>query len=310
MAEAERAEARARLGRLVGGALIGVAAFVGAAAADTISFPLTLDPTIPNAWVVATYIHQCGGCVADQSDEETYLGGLPVAAAGYFYVVTGGGGAFSALDNGALGVNAYGYADGAGTGSHSYMIVNVPFSGSGMVTVHFEVDGSESVGRSDVASTGNVFQASVTYQMLDASTHAVLGTGGASFSGCDPLSWCNQTLLSFPIDLSTSFSIEQPSLVQLYFALFAGSNGFAHVAAQTGLIAIDLAPGVTMDSSSGFLSTPGDPGLAPEPSSASLSLASVAALAVGAARARRVRSGRYPATPLAAGASTNSSFMR
>jgi hypothetical protein len=44
-----------------------------------------------------------------------------------------------------------------------------------------------------------------------------------------------------------------------------------------------------MDSSSGFLTTAADPGLAPERSSTSLSLASDAALAIAAARARCMR---------------------
>jgi hypothetical protein len=280
----------AELSGCASGALVLVLAFAGAAAAGTVSFPITLDPTIPNAWIVAAYVH-CGDCLYDYGDEETYLQGSSVASAGAFNLVDGGGGAYAALDYGALGFDSYGFADGAGTGSHAYMLVNVPFSGSGMVTVHFDIPGSEFVEGSNVISSSNIVIATLTYDVRDASTQADLGSGVDQAYECDPVSTCNQAPFSFPIDLSASFSIDQPALVQLDFTLFSESSGFAGVTAHVGLITLDLAPGVTMDGSSGFLSTPGDPHLTPEPSSAWLSLASVAALAALARRTRRLERG-------------------
>jgi hypothetical protein len=257
----------------------------GGADAGSISFPVTLDPTIPNAWVVAVYIHDE---IEDRSDESTYLDVLPTVQAGYFDEVTGGGGAFSALDYGALGISSYGFPDGGGTGSHAYMLVNVPFSGSGTNTVTFDVQGSEFLGASNVISSSNVFMATMSYTVLDAASYAVLATGSATEYECDPVGPC-ATQLSFPIELSAPFTIDRPSLVQFNFSLFSQSNGFAAVqAARTGLVTVDLAPGVTMDTSSGFLSTPGDPGIAPEPSAASLSVAAGAVLAVFAGRSRRL----------------------
>ena len=66
------------------GAVIFAALLAGslAALAADITFPVTLDPNIPNAYVLATYRHACGGCIPDASDEETYLTGSTTAQIG------------------------------------------------------------------------------------------------------------------------------------------------------------------------------------------------------------------------------------
>src|SRR5262249_8519304 len=69
------------------------------AAAGEISFPVTLDPSIPNGYVLAAYRHACGGCVPDISDEESNLTGATTAQIGELNLVSlasgPGGGAFS-----------------------------------------------------------------------------------------------------------------------------------------------------------------------------------------------------------------------
>jgi hypothetical protein len=276
-----------------GGALFVLVLF-GARAAGSISFPITLDPTIPNAWVVAAYIHDE---VEDLSAENTYLDGSPEVGVGYTNVVTGGGGAYSGLDQGALGLSSTGFGDGGGTGSHAYMIVNVPFSGSGTNTVRFDVSGSEEVAASNVYPGQNTFMADMSYSVQDASTHALLDSGSDGAHECDPSGpACNQPLLSFPIHLSNSFSVDRPVLVQLSFTLFSQSNSPLTFVDAASSIALDLAPGVTMDDSSGFLSTPGDPHLIPEPSTTWLSVAASAAMAA-LARVRFPRRARPPSIP-------------
>ena len=267
-----------------GGALAFVLVLSWAAAAGSISFPITLDPTIPNAWVVAAYVHDE---IEDLSAENTYLDGAPGVGVGYSDVADGGGGAYSDLDSGALGLSSTGFGDGGGTGSHAYLIVDVPLSGSGTTTVRFDVSGSEDVAANDVFPGQNTFMADMSYSVQDASTHALLDSGSDSAHECDPSGpACNLPLLSFPIHLSNSFVVDRPVLVQLGFTLFAQSNSPLTYVDASGRIALDLAPGVTMDVSSGFLSTPGDPHLIPEPSTAWLSLAASAALSA-LARARR-----------------------
>jgi len=265
-------------------ALAFVLVLSGAAAAGSITFPIALDPTISNAWVVAAYVHDE---IEDLSAENTYLDGAPGVGVGYLNVVDGGGGAYSSLDYGALGISSTGFGDGGGTGSHAYLIVNVPLSGSGTNTVRFDVSGSEAVVANNVYPGQNTFMADMSYSVQDASTHALLDSGSASAHECDPSGpACNLPLLGFPIHLSNSFSVDRPVLVQLSFTLFSQSNSPLTYVDAGGRIALDLAPGVTMDGSSGFLSTPGDPHLIPEPSTTWLSLAASAALAA-LARPRR-----------------------
>jgi len=272
------------------GALALVLAFSGVAKADDISFPVTLDPTIPSAWLVAVYVHACGGsCQADIGVEFIGPGSATEAAGGFWDMVEGGGGAYSALTYGALAVSGTGFGDGAGTGPRAYLIVNIPLSGSGTNTVRFDIDGAHEFTANDVLDDENTFSASMSYAVRDAATNAVLDSGGDSANECEasPSFLCSQPLLSFPIHLSNSFSIDRPVLVQLGFFLLDESNGPLTGVDAVGLIALDLAPGVTMDGSSGFLSTPGDPHLVPEPATTWLSLAAAAALACLPARPRR-----------------------
>ena len=143
--------------------------------------------------------------------------GLPAeAAVGFWDVVEGGGGAYSALTYGALAISATGFGDGAGTGSHAYLIVNVPLSGSGENTVRFDIEGSEEFTTNNVLYDENSFSASMGYAVWDASTNALLDSGGDGANECEgPATLCSQPLLSFPSHLSNSFSIDRPVLVRV-----------------------------------------------------------------------------------------------
>src|SRR5262249_13410419 len=66
--------------------------------------------------------------------------------------------------------------------------------------------------------------------------------------------------LSFPTDLSYKFDVDpQHTHFQLAFSVSDDAIGAAYIdAGHTALISIDLAPGVTMDQTNGFLTTPGE----------------------------------------------------
>ena len=260
----------------------------GAAVADPVSFPVSLDPTIPNAWTLASHIHQPSG---DLGDEETYLTGLRTSTVGILsgpLIVAGGGnaGAFSDLTHGAMGVGASGNNDGSGEVVVDYLLVNVDFSGTGQNTVHFHVNGSAGANAClnlDCEASFTAFMSIFAPGAIQENTpFAGRCVGGIGCTG-----------IPFPQDLSLPFSTDSTvHLLQFQFFLEATANGFASVAAlNTGLISFDLAPGVTMDTSSGFLTEPGEPNFGgstvPEPSPASLlGVAGLVALAL----ARRKRS--------------------
>src|SRR5690348_1630161 len=99
--------------RIAGCLLACLLGFSAAAVADPVSFPIVLDPTIQNAWLLASHIHAgCNGC-SDSGDEESYLTGVTTSSVGILsgpLIVAGGGnaGAFSDLTHGAMGIGAAG----------------------------------------------------------------------------------------------------------------------------------------------------------------------------------------------------------
>jgi len=276
-----------------GGVLALVLGFSGAAAAGDYYPPyppIVVDQTTPNAWAVAATVHQCpsGDCTDLGAEFQSPADdGHPEAAVGYWNLVYGGGGAYAALTYGALGVSSTGYGDDSGARSGAILIVTVPLSGSGTNTVNFDIEGATNLAPNNLFTPDDSFIATANYAVHDASTHALLDSGGVQANECDPTGDCSgRTPVSLPIHLSNSFTINGPVLVYLYFQMGSGANGPLTFVNATGLISMDLAPGVT-NGSSGFLSTPGDPHLVPEPATAWLSLAAVAVLARLHARARR-----------------------
>ncbi len=270
--------------------LAGLLGFSAAAVADPVSFPILLDATVPNAWIVASNIHAPSG---DTGDEETYLTGVTTSRVGILsgpLIVAGGGnaGAFSDLTHGAMGVGVAGNPDGSGEVVVDYLVVNVDFSGTGQNTVHFHVNGSAAadgcVGIDCQAGFTAYMSAYVPGAVQENTPFAGSCVGG---TGC--------TGIAFPQDLSLPFSTDSSvHLYQFQFFLGASANGFAGVSAlDTGLISFDLAPGVTMDTSSGFLTKPGEPNFGghpptvPEPSTASL-LAVAGLVTLGLAGRKKV----------------------
>jgi hypothetical protein len=272
--------------------LAGLLGFFAGAVAGPVSFPIVLDPTIPNAWIVASHIHAgCSGC-SDLGDEETYLTGATTSMVGILsgpLIVAGGAnaGAFSDLTHGAMGVGVAGNTDGSGNVVVDYLVVNVDFSGTGQNSVQFHVNGSAAangcVGLDcEAAFTAymSVYAPGAVQESTPFVGHCVGGVG------------C--TGIPFPQDLSLPFSTDPAAhLFQFTFFLLASANGFAGVSAlNTGLISFDLAPGVTMDTSSGFLTEPGEPNFGgspptvPEPSPASL-LGVAGLVALGLARRKK-----------------------
>ncbi len=253
--------------------------FSAQAVAGSVSFPITLDPTVPDAWIVASNIHECFGGCTDFGDEETYLTGGKTSLIGILsgpLVVAGGvnAGAFSDLTHGAMGVGAAGFSDGSGAGVVDYLVVNAEFSGTGQSTVNFNIAAS---GSADACA--NLF--------CEASLGAILSiyspVPGATIQLTNRSSSCvgpDSTCKGIPSsqDLSLTFSIDSAvdQIIQFTFFLSAQANGFASVDARhTGLISFDLGSGVAMDTTSGFLTQPGEPNFGgpttvPEPSPASL----------------------------------------
>jgi hypothetical protein len=266
----------------VAGSLSFLLVFWGTATAETVTFPIIVNPFTPNGYEVAAYIHDPLLFGTTGVDFTNFTGGTQ-AVFGSAPGVTQAGGtpgfSFSDLTHGALGVDASGRSDGSGVIAFSELVVNVSFSGTGSNNVlHFHVAGSVT---SDACA--NVFCGSELDAQVgigDTFTDGRIGGGGgAAIKICaggqsDPGCTSGANL---PIDLSVPFSVS-PDLhkFQLQFFMFGLANGFASVnAGNTGLISLDLAPGVTLDAGSGFLTEPGDPNLGgpagvPEPATAAL----------------------------------------
>ncbi len=275
--------------RLAACLLPGLLGFSAAAVAEPVSFPILLDPTVPNAWIVASNIH---APYVDTGDEETYLTGITTSKVGLLsgpLIVAGGAnaGAFSDLTHGAMGVGVAGNSDGSGEVVVDYLVVNVDFSGTGQSTVNFHVTGSAAAD----GCVGIDCQAGFTAYMSVYAPGAV--QENTPFAGhCVGGIGC--TGIPFPQDLSLPFSTDS-SVHQFQFQFFLGAsaNGFAGVQAlDTALISFDLAPGVTMDTGSGFLTQPGEPNFGgggpsvPEPSTTSL-LGVAGLIALGARRRKK-----------------------
>ncbi len=282
--------------RIAASFLTALLGFSAAAVAEPVSFPILLDPTVPNAWIVASNIHAPQG---DTGDEETYLTGVTTSKVGILsgpLIVAGGAnaGAFSDLTHGAMGVGVAGNSDGSGQVVVDYLVVNVEFSGTGQNTVNFHVTGSAAADGCvgiDCQAGFNAYMSIYVPGAVQESTPFVGGCVGAV--GC--------TGIPFPQDLSLPFSTDS-SLHDFQFQFFLGAsaNGFAGVQAlDTALISFNLAPGVTMETSSGFLTQPGEPNFGggggggggggpsvPEPSTASL-LGVAGLIALGAMRRRK-----------------------
>lgn len=275
--------------RIAAFVLAGLLGFSAAVVAAPVSFPIVLDPSIPNAWIVASHIHD--PVLGDSGDEESYLTGITTSRVGLLngpLIAAGGGNAaaFSDLTHGAMGVGVAGKTDGTGEAVVDYLLVNLDFAGTGQNTVHFHVNGSATAN-----GCANIdCEASFTpYMSIYAPGNLQIST---PFVGhC--VGGINCTGIPFPQDLSLPFSTNATShLFQFQFFMLAAANGFAGVSAlNTGLISFDLAPGVTMDTSSGFLTQPGEPNFGgspatvPEPSSGSLlAMAGVVALGLGRRR--------------------------
>ena len=179
------------------------------------------------------------------------------------------GGAFSVLDNGALGVSANNDFVGA------LMFVNISFSGSSTqlstVRMHVAVPSSNyGGGPLDYLH----FATGIALTPVDLATHQLLQGQNDSIEAGSPLEpGINPMPIAGPYDLSVSFPVNS-TLHQYQFAFSVGAMADGNAAldaTHTALISFDLAPGITMDQSNGFLTTPGDitlPGTSgvPEPS--------------------------------------------
>jgi hypothetical protein len=161
--------------------------------------------------------------------------------------------------------------DGTGQVAAADLLVNLAFSGSGSNTVHMHIDGSFDTLGNPLAN-GVGFSAVLECTQVNLSNH--------TFSGCpararvqagDPVPFWGPEPPAFPYNLSLTFPVDATHTeYQFIFNVAGNANGAAFLAvAHTALISFALAPGVTMDQSSGFLTTPGDitlPGDTPPPS--------------------------------------------
>ncbi len=232
----------------------------GVAKADAISNPIKLDLFTPGAFIVVAELHTPSNTIGDEETSST-LAEVP--------------GAYADLTHGALGFDVIGAPDGSGQVAAADLIVNQAFSGSGDVTVHMAIAGAfDTFGNpvlNGVTFSANIFCTQVyltndTFNGCSTSAHVQAG---------DPTPFFGNTDLAFPYDLSLTFPVDATHTeYQFIFNISGSANGSASLGvSHTALISFDLPDGVTMDQTSGFLSTPGEvtlpgdnPSAVPEPS--------------------------------------------
>ena len=196
--------------------------------------------------------------------------------------------AFASLTNGAVGIRIVG-GPGIGGNAGAGLEVNETFSGTGDNVVNFDIDGTWGV-QGDPETNGVRFRAFIRcFAILDEAQRQGHDCGEAvadEYSTEGPTTPAN---ISFPLHLALAFHTD-PADTQFQFTFSLSGTAFGAAtlnAIHTGLISFDLAPGVTMDQSNGFLTAPGDPTLpgeepppstVPEPSFLLTAGAAVAAL--------------------------------
>ena len=217
----------------------------GVAKADPISNPIKLDLFTPGAFIVVAELHTPSNTIGDEETSNT-LAEVP--------------GAYADLNHGALGFNVIGAPDGSGQVAAADLIVNQGFHGSGDVTVHMAIAGTfDTFG--DPVLNGVTFLANIfcTQVYLTNDTFNGCPTSAHVQAG-DPTPYFGNTDLAFPYDLSLTFPVDATHTeYQFIFNISGSANGSATLGvSHTALISFDLPDGVTMDQSSGFLTTPGE----------------------------------------------------
>ena len=259
----------------------------GVAQGYPISDPIQLNPFLPGAFISVAEVHSLKG---DLGDEETVNS---LALAGF---QPNSGGAYADFTNGALGLDVVGSPDGTGQVAAADLFVNVAFSGTGSNTLHMHIDGAfDTFGNPVLNGVG--FSAEILCTHVNMSNHTFNGCPEASIQGGDPVPFFGNVPLAFPYDLAITFPVDATHTnYQFIFNIDGNANGAAELSvAHTALISFDLAPGVTMDQSSGFLTTPGDitlpgdhpPSSVPEPSTLAPAALGLLALAGRGAWSRK-----------------------
>jgi PEP-CTERM motif len=263
--------------------LLGIVFAGGVAQAGPIVDPVKLDLFTPGAFIVVAELHSPSGTIGDEETSSS-LAEVP--------------GAYADLFHGALGFDVVGAADGSGQVAAADLIVNQAFSGSGDVTVHMQIAGVfDTLG--NPAINGVTFSANIfcTQVYLTNNTFNGCPTSARVQAG-DPTPFFANTDLAFPYDLSLTFPVDATHTeYQFVFNISGSANGSASLSvSHTALISFDLPDGVTMDQTSGFLSTPGEvtlpggmpsTGEVPEPSSLATAGLGLLALIFRKALARR-----------------------
>lgn len=239
--------------------LVGVVSGISARA--DISFPVYLDPFLPGGSLVAAYT--VGGNLEYPGYESPVL-----AIQGPVQGVNAS--AFGFLTNGAMGAIAVG---NPGSAAAAEMFVNLDFTGTGtnikgpaFYGVNFDVTANSGVQGNPILN-GVQFSAGAQCLSVDPVNRTTSFYAGKSVSenSTDFGEENGPGNLSFPIDLSYQFNVDpQNEHFQLFFSIRDTAIGSAYIdAGHTGLISINLAPGVTMSPTNGFLTTPGDVTLPP-----------------------------------------------
>ncbi|MBZ5609941.1 MAG: PEP-CTERM sorting domain-containing protein [Acidobacteriia bacterium] len=261
--------------------LLGIVFAGGVAQAGPIVDPIKLDLFTPGAFIVVAELHSPSGTIGDEETSSS-LAEVP--------------GAYADLFHGALGFDVMGAPDGSGQVAAADLIVNQAFSGSGDVTIHMMIAGVfDTLGDpvlNGVSFSANIFCTQVyladrTFNGCPTSAHVQAG---------DPTPFFGNTDLAFPYDLSVTFPVDATHTeYQFVFNISGNANGSATLGvSHTALISFDLPDGVTMDQTSGFLTTPGEvtlpgdtPSTVPEPSTLATAGLGLLALVFRKAFARR-----------------------
>ena len=281
--------------------LLGLLAVGRNAAATSISLPVGVNNSVPDAYVAEIYGSQrtngtdliTDGAVVGLNAQNTSIPTGTSAGLNVCLVpICEGGlerfGGFADVTTGTLGAYADSPTQSDQAQAEAQLFINLSFTGTGPVTLRMHVEGT-------ISGLADMFDASRYVSGMTAQGYTIdplTGLGilqgsliSAAGSICqgNAFGTCSQPGDSISEDISMVLNVDpQHSLYSFMAESTATALGEASAdGVHTSAISIDLSPGVTLDQSNGFLTQSGEPNFGsttPEPSTLGFSGLGLASL--------------------------------